>query len=127
RARTPTVAEEQYSRSKVTAAEAFEPFLQTRSVGQKRFSLEGAESVIPMMDAVIDEAAEFALDEVVIGMPHRGRLNVLANIVGKPYRQIFTDFEGNMDPSAAHGSGDAKYHLGAEGLPYQMYGENEIK
>ncbi|MFN3339483.1 MAG: multifunctional oxoglutarate decarboxylase/oxoglutarate dehydrogenase thiamine pyrophosphate-binding subunit/dihydrolipoyllysine-residue succinyltransferase subunit [Dietzia sp.] len=123
----PTVAEQKYILSKVNAAEAFETFLQTKYVGQKRFSLEGAESVIPMMDAVIDEAAEFALDEVVIGMPHRGRLNVLANIVGKPYRQIFTEFEGNMDPSAAHGSGDVKYHLGAEGIQYQMFGENEIK
>ena len=123
----PTVAEQKYILSKVNAAEAFETFLQTKYVGQKRFSLEGAESVIPMMDAVIDEAAEFALDEVVIGMPHRGRLNVLANIVGKPYRQIFTEFEGNMDPSAAHGSGDVKYHLGAEGIQYQMFGDNEIK
>lgn len=123
----PTVAEQKYILSKVNAAEAFETFLQTKYVGQKRFSLEGAESVIPMMDAVIDEAAEFALDEVVIGMPHRGRLNVLANIVGKPYRQIFTEFEGNMDPAAAHGSGDVKYHLGAEGTHYQMFGENEIK
>ncbi|HHX84307.1 MAG TPA: multifunctional oxoglutarate decarboxylase/oxoglutarate dehydrogenase thiamine pyrophosphate-binding subunit/dihydrolipoyllysine-residue succinyltransferase subunit [Actinomycetales bacterium] len=123
----PTVAEQKYILSKVNAAEAFETFLQTKYVGQKRFSLEGAESVIPMMDAVIDEAAEFALDEVVIGMPHRGRLNVLANIVGKPYKQIFTEFEGNMDPSAAHGSGDVKYHLGAEGIQYQMFGENEIK
>ncbi|WP_396230254.1 multifunctional oxoglutarate decarboxylase/oxoglutarate dehydrogenase thiamine pyrophosphate-binding subunit/dihydrolipoyllysine-residue succinyltransferase subunit [Dietzia sp. CH92] len=123
----PTVAEQKYILSKVNAAEAFETFLQTKYVGQKRFSLEGAESVIPMMDAVIDEAAEFGLDEVVIGMPHRGRLNVLANIVGKPYRQIFTEFEGNMDPSAAHGSGDVKYHLGAEGIQYQMFGENEIK
>ena len=122
----PTVAEQKYIMSKVNAAEAFETFLQTKYVGQKRFSLEGAESVIPMMDAVIDEAAEFALDEVVIGMPHRGRLNVLANIVGKPYRQIFTEFEGNMDPSAAHGSGDVKYHLGAEGVQYQMFGDNEI-
>ena len=123
----PTVAEQKYILSKVNAAEAFETFLQTKYVGQKRFSLEGAESVIPMMDAVIDEAAEFGLDEVVIGMPHRGRLNVLANIVGKPYRQIFTEFEGNMDPSAAHGSGDVKYHLGAEGIQYQMFGDNEIK
>ena len=123
----PTVAEQKYILSKVNAAEAFETFLQTKYVGQKRFSLEGAESVIPMMDAVIDEAAEFALDEVVIGMPHRGRLNVLANIVGKPYKQIFTEFEGNMDPSAAHGSGDVKYHLGAEGIQYQMFGDNEIK
>ncbi|WP_072806867.1 multifunctional oxoglutarate decarboxylase/oxoglutarate dehydrogenase thiamine pyrophosphate-binding subunit/dihydrolipoyllysine-residue succinyltransferase subunit [Rhodococcoides yunnanense] len=123
----PTVAQQKYTLSKLNAAEAFETFLQTKYVGQKRFSLEGAESVIPMMDAVIDQSAEHALDEVVIGMPHRGRLNVLANIVGKPYSKIFTEFEGNMNPAAAHGSGDVKYHLGAEGTYIQMFGENDIK
>ena len=122
----PTNAEQKYILSQVNAAEAFETFLQTKYVGQKRFSLEGAESVIPMMDAVIDQAADYSLDEVVIGMPHRGRLNVLANIVGKPYGAIFTEFEGNVDPSAAHGSGDVKYHLGASGTHYQMFGDNEI-
>nr|WP_270486949.1 multifunctional oxoglutarate decarboxylase/oxoglutarate dehydrogenase thiamine pyrophosphate-binding subunit/dihydrolipoyllysine-residue succinyltransferase subunit [Gordonia jacobaea] len=122
----PPVAEQKYILSKLNAAEAFETFLQTKYVGQKRFSLEGAESVIPMMDAVIDQSAEYSLDEVVIGMPHRGRLNVLANIVGKPYSKIFTEFEGNLNPSQAHGSGDVKYHLGAEGKYYQMFGENEI-
>lgn len=89
----PTVAEQKFILSKLNAAEAFETFLQTKYVGQKRFSLEGAESVIPMMDAAIDQCAEHGLDEVVIGMPHRGRLNVLANIVGKPYSQIFSEFE----------------------------------
>ena len=79
-----------------------------------------------MMDAVIDQAAEHALDEVVIGMPHRGRLNVLANIVGKPYSQIFSEFEGNLNPSQAHGSGDVKYHLGANGTYIQMFGDNDI-
>ncbi|MFC9516623.1 multifunctional oxoglutarate decarboxylase/oxoglutarate dehydrogenase thiamine pyrophosphate-binding subunit/dihydrolipoyllysine-residue succinyltransferase subunit [Nocardiaceae bacterium NPDC056970] len=123
----PTVAQQKYILSKLNAAEAFETFLQTKYVGQKRFSLEGAESVIPMMDAIIDQAAEHSLDEVVIGMPHRGRLNVLANIVGKPYSKIFTEFEGNMNPAAAHGSGDVKYHLGAEGTYIQMFGENDIK
>ncbi|WP_137874853.1 multifunctional oxoglutarate decarboxylase/oxoglutarate dehydrogenase thiamine pyrophosphate-binding subunit/dihydrolipoyllysine-residue succinyltransferase subunit, partial [Rhodococcus sp. Q] len=123
----PTVAQQKYVLSKLNAAEAFETFLQTKYVGQKRFSLEGAESVIPMMDAVIDQSAEHALDEVVIGMPHRGRLNVLANIVGKPYSKIFTEFEGNMNPAAAHGSGDVKYHLGAEGTYIQMFGDNDIK
>ncbi|WP_250324896.1 multifunctional oxoglutarate decarboxylase/oxoglutarate dehydrogenase thiamine pyrophosphate-binding subunit/dihydrolipoyllysine-residue succinyltransferase subunit [Williamsia sp. CHRR-6] len=122
----PTVAEQKYILSKLNAAEAFETFLQTKYVGQKRFSLEGAESVIPMMDAVIDQSAEHGLVEVVIGMPHRGRLNVLANIVGKPYSKIFTEFEGNLNPSQAHGSGDVKYHLGAQGRYYQMFGENEI-
>ncbi|MFC9786197.1 multifunctional oxoglutarate decarboxylase/oxoglutarate dehydrogenase thiamine pyrophosphate-binding subunit/dihydrolipoyllysine-residue succinyltransferase subunit [Rhodococcus sp. NPDC127528] len=123
----PTVAQQKYILSKLNAAEAFETFLQTKYVGQKRFSLEGAESVIPMMDAVIDQSAEHGLDEVVIGMPHRGRLNVLANIVGKPYSKIFTEFEGNMNPAAAHGSGDVKYHLGAEGNYIQMFGDNDIK
>nr|WP_268811114.1 multifunctional oxoglutarate decarboxylase/oxoglutarate dehydrogenase thiamine pyrophosphate-binding subunit/dihydrolipoyllysine-residue succinyltransferase subunit [Williamsia sterculiae] len=122
----PPVGEQKYILSKLNAAEAFETFLQTKYVGQKRFSLEGAEAVIPMMDAVIDQSAEHQLDEVVIGMPHRGRLNVLANIVGKPYSKIFTEFEGNLNPSQAHGSGDVKYHLGAEGKYYQMFGENEI-
>lgn len=123
----PTVAQQKYILSKLNAAEAFETFLQTKYVGQKRFSLEGAESVIPMMDAVIDQCAEHGLDEVVIGMPHRGRLNVLANIIGKPYRQIFTEFEGNLNPSQAHGSGDVKYHLGATGVYIQMFGDNDIQ
>lgn len=122
----PTVAEQKYILSRLNAAEAFETFLQTKYVGQKRFSLEGAETVIPMMDSAIDQCAEHGLDEVVIGMPHRGRLNVLANIVGKPYSKIFTEFEGNMNPAATHGSGDVKYHLGAQGTYIQMFGDNDI-
>ncbi|HEY6573683.1 MAG TPA: multifunctional oxoglutarate decarboxylase/oxoglutarate dehydrogenase thiamine pyrophosphate-binding subunit/dihydrolipoyllysine-residue succinyltransferase subunit, partial [Mycobacterium sp.] len=122
----PTVADQKYILSKLNAAEAFETFLQTKYVGQKRFSLEGAESVIPMMDAVLDQSAEHGLDEVVVGMPHSGRLNVLANIVGKPYSQIFSEFEGNLNPSQAHGSGDVKYHLGAGGNYLQMFGDNDI-
>jgi 2-oxoglutarate decarboxylase len=123
----PTVAQQKYILSKLNAAEAFETFLQTKYVGQKRFSLEGAESVIPMMDATIDQCAEYGLDEVVIAMPHRGRLNVLANIVGKPYSQIFSEFEGNLNPAQAHGSGDVKYHLGATGVYLQMFGDNDIQ
>ena len=123
----PTVAQQKYILSKLNAAEAFETFLQTKYVGQKRFSLEGAESVIPMMDAAIDQCAEYGLDEVVIAMPHRGRLNVLANIVGKPYSQIFSEFEGNLNPAQAHGSGDVKYHLGATGVYLQMFGDNDIQ
>jgi multifunctional 2-oxoglutarate metabolism enzyme len=123
----PTVAQQKYILSRLNAAEAFETFLQTKYVGQKRFSLEGAEAVIPMMDAMIDQCAEHALDEVVIAMPHRGRLNVLANIVGKPYSQIFSEFEGNLNPSQAHGSGDVKYHLGATGNYIQMFGDNDIQ
>jgi 2-oxoglutarate dehydrogenase E1 component len=101
--------------SRLNVAEAFETFLQTKFVGQKRFSLEGGEALIPLVDAVISEAADASLDEAVIGMAHRGRLNVLANIVGKSYGQIFKEFEGNLDPKSTQGSGDVKYHLGAEG------------
>src|SRR4029077_7251982 len=100
---------------RLNAAEAFETFLQTKYVGQKRFSLEGGESVIPLLDAILNPAVEAGLEEVCIGMPHRGRLNVLANIVGKSYSQIFREFEGNIDPRTVQGSGDVKYHLGAEG------------
>ena len=101
---------------KLNSAEAFESFLQTKYVGQKRFSLEGGESVIPMLDAVISSAADTGLDEVCIGMPHRGRLNVLANIAGKSYGQIFQEFEGNYHDNEVHGSGDVKYHLGTKGV-----------
>jgi len=118
---------QKYILSKLNAAEAFETFLQTKYVGQKRFSLEGGETVIPLLDTVLDKAAEHELDEVVIGMPHRGRLNVLANIVGKPISQIFQEFEGNLDPGQAHGSGDVKYHLGAEGKYFRMFGDGETR
>jgi 2-oxoglutarate dehydrogenase E1 component len=101
---------------RLNSAEAFETFLQTKFVGQKRFSLEGGESVIPLLDAILSRAAENGLDEVAIGMAHRGRLNVLANIAGKSYAQIFAEFEGNQDPKSVQGSGDVKYHLGTEGM-----------
>ncbi len=107
--------EQKHILSRLNVAEAFETFLQTKYVGQKRFSLEGGETVIALLDAVLAEAADNDLDEVVIGMPHRGRLNVLANIVGKPYAKIFNEFEGHIDPGTAQGSGDVKYHLGAHG------------
>ncbi|SDP70686.1 2-oxoglutarate decarboxylase [Actinopolyspora xinjiangensis] len=123
----PDQSEQKYILSKLNAAEAFETFLQTKYVGQKRFSLEGAETVVPLLDAVLDSSATSELDEVVIGMPHRGRLNVLANIVGKPIAQIFQEFEGNLDPGQAHGSGDVKYHLGAEGKYFRMFGDGETK
>ncbi|HET9860384.1 MAG TPA: multifunctional oxoglutarate decarboxylase/oxoglutarate dehydrogenase thiamine pyrophosphate-binding subunit/dihydrolipoyllysine-residue succinyltransferase subunit [Nocardioidaceae bacterium] len=100
---------------KLNQAEAFETFLQTKFVGQKRFSLEGGETTIPLLDEICEAAAEAELDEVAMGMAHRGRLNVLANIVGKSYSQIFREFEGNIDPRTVQGSGDVKYHLGAEG------------
>ncbi len=100
---------------RLNAAEAFETFLQTKFVGQKRFSLEGGESVIAVLDRILTRAASEGLDEVCIGMPHRGRLNVLANIAGKSYGQIFREFEGQLDPRSVQGSGDVKYHLGTEG------------
>ena len=100
---------------KLNEAEAFESFLQTKFVGQKRFSLEGGESTIPMLDEMLGEAARDGLDEVCIGMPHRGRLNVLANIAGKGYERIFNEFEGHYGKESVHGSGDVKYHLGTQG------------
>lgn len=90
----------------------FEKFLHTKYIGQKRFSLEGGEATIPALDAIIDTAAELSVQEVVIGMAHRGRLNVLANTLGKTYEQIFSEFEGTAIPDTTMGSGDVKYHLG---------------
>ncbi len=100
---------------KLSEAEAFERFLHNKYTGHKRFSLEGAESLIPMLDAVLDKAADDDMEGTVIGMSHRGRLNVLANTVGKSYGEIFGEFEGNLDPTLTQGSGDVKYHLGAVG------------
>ena len=99
---------------KLNEAEAFENFLQTKYVGQKRFSLEGGESAIPFVDQILIEAANAQLDEVCIGMMHRGRLNVLANIAGKGYGRIFSEFEGNYGEESVQGSGDVKYHLGTK-------------
>jgi 2-oxoglutarate dehydrogenase E1 component len=111
---------------KLNEAEAFESFLQTKYVGQKRFSLEGGESAIPFVDQILIEAAKENLDEVCIGMPHRGRLNVLANIAGKSYGRIFSEFEGNYGEESVQGSGDVKYHLGTKGT-YKATGGEEIK
>ena len=107
--------EQRHILGRLNAAEAFERFLHTRYVGQKRFGLEGGESAIPLLDAVLDEAAKAGLVEAVLGMAHRGRLNVLANIVGKSYRELFREFEGDIDPDTVQGSGDVKYHKGAAG------------
>lgn len=101
--------------TKLEQAEAFETFLQTKYVGQKRFSLEGGESLIVALDRLLDAAAHDGLDEVVIGMAHRGRLNVLTNIAGKSYGQVFDEFEGNGVIEGAS-TGDVKYHLGTEGV-----------
>ena len=111
----PTHDEQMRILGKLNEGEAFETFLQTKYVGQKRFSLEGGESTIVALDAVLQGAAETGLDEVAIGMAHRGRLNVLTNIAGKTYGQIFREFEGTQDPRTVQGSGDVKYHLGTEG------------
>lgn len=101
--------------AKLNEAEAFETFLHTKYIGHKRFSLEGALSLIPMVDAVLDSAATAPVEETVIGMAHRGRLNVLANIIGKSHTEIFKEFEGDIDPETVHGSGDVRYHVGATG------------
>ena len=100
----------------LSEAEVFETFLHARYVGQKRFGLEGAESTIVALQTILDEAADRGVKEAVIGMAHRGRLNVLANIVGKSYSDIFSEFEGNLDPDSVQGSGDVKYHKGARGV-----------
>ncbi|MDN3687033.1 2-oxoglutarate dehydrogenase E1 component [Cyclobacterium jeungdonense] len=98
--------------SKLNEAVVFENFLHTKYLGQKRFSLEGGESTIPFLDALINKAADLGVDEVMIGMAHRGRLNVLANIMGKTYEQIFSEFEGTAKPDLTMGDGDVKYHMG---------------
>ena len=90
----------------------FENFLHTKFLGQKRFSLEGGETTIPALDAIIGKGAELGVKEVMIGMAHRGRLNVLANIMGKTYEQIFSEFEGTAVPDLTMGDGDVKYHMG---------------
>lgn len=102
--------------AKLNGASIFEKFLHTKYVGQKRFSLEGGENLIPALDAMINVAAEDIVEEVVIGMAHRGRLNVLANIMGKTYEHIFNEFEGTTVPELAFGDGDVKYHLGYSSL-----------
>jgi 2-oxoglutarate dehydrogenase E1 component len=98
--------------SKLNEAVAFENFLHTKYVGQKRFSLEGGENTIPALDAIINVSASFGVEEVVIGMAHRGRLNILANIMGKTYEYIFNEFEGQATPDLTMGDGDVKYHMG---------------
>ncbi len=110
------VDDQRHILDQLNAAEALEKFLGTKYLGQKRFGLEGAEALIPILDAILEEAADADLDSAVLGMSHRGRLNVLANIVGKSYAQLFREFEGYVDPDSIQGSGDVKYHLGAEGV-----------
>ncbi len=109
---SPSYEEKKRVLSKLNQAVVFENFLHTKYLGQKRFSLEGGESTIPFLDAVINTAAQFGVEEVMIGMAHRGRLNVLANIMGKTYEQIFSEFEGTAKPDLTMGDGDVKYHMG---------------
>ena len=97
---------------KVNQAEMLEHFIHTKFLGQKRFSIEGGESLIPALDAIIDHAPELGVKEIVMGMAHRGRLNVLCNILNKSYEEVFTEFEGSYDISELQGDGDVKYHLG---------------
>lgn len=100
---------------KLIKAELFENFVHTKFVGHKRFSLEGSETLIPVLDTILNQASEHEIDEIVLGMSHRGRLNVLTNIIGKSYESIFSEFEDIKDPNTIQGSGDVKYHLGATG------------
>ncbi len=112
--------------SSLYEGEEFEQFLHKRFVGQKRFSLEGAETAIPILKELTNVAAETGAHEIVIGMAHRGRLNILANIVGKPTGQIFSEFEGNIDAGSIQGSGDVKYHLGASGVRHSASGKEIV-
>jgi multifunctional 2-oxoglutarate metabolism enzyme len=111
---------------RLIAAQEFEHFLHARFVGQKRFSLQGAETAIAILDELLDRAAEHNVHEMVMGMAHRGRLTVLANVVGKPLGQVFSEFEGNVDPTSALGSGDVKYHLGASGVRRSASGKEIV-
>src|ERR1051326_150230 len=100
----------------IIKGEEFEHFLHSRFVGQKRFALEGGETELAILDEILERAAARNVNEIVIGMAHRGRLNILANTVGKDVKQIFSEFEGEIDPSSTQGSGDVKYHLGASAV-----------
>ncbi len=107
-----TAEERKHILSRLTAAEGFEQFLHTKYIGQKRFSLEGADSLIPLLDTLVEDAGRSGVQEIIMGMPHRGRLNVLANILHKPYEMLFAEFEGTFLPRNVQGDGDVKYHLG---------------
>jgi len=99
----------------INQAMAFEQFLHKKYIGHKRFSLEGADTLIPMMDHMLEKAGQDKVEKIFMGMAHRGRLNILVNIMNKPYRKVFADFEGNLEPGSIQGSGDVKYHLGSKG------------
>jgi 2-oxoglutarate dehydrogenase E1 component len=109
--------------AKLNEGVMFEKFLHTKYIGQKRFSLEGGETTIAALDEIINAAADEGVQEVVIGMAHRGRLNILANIMGKTYEEIFNEFEGKSTPDSTMGSGDVKYHLGFSSQPTTANGK----
>ncbi|MDX1640485.1 MAG: multifunctional oxoglutarate decarboxylase/oxoglutarate dehydrogenase thiamine pyrophosphate-binding subunit/dihydrolipoyllysine-residue succinyltransferase subunit [Balneolaceae bacterium] len=111
---------------KLNQAMAFEQFLHKKYVGHKRFSLEGAETLIPMMHFLMERGGQQSVKKFFLGMAHRGRLNILVNIMNKPYRKVFADFEGNVDPETIQGSGDVKYHLGSKGS-YQISDDASIE
>lgn len=100
---------------KLNQAMAFEEFLHKKYIGHKRFSLEGADTLIPMIHFMLEKAGEHGIEKMFLGMAHRGRLNMLVNVMNKPYHRVFAEFEGNIDPDSIQGSGDVKYHLGARG------------
>lgn len=123
---TLSLDEKRWILEKLNGAELFEKFLHKKYVGQKRFSLEGAESLIPCVAEILEQLATYEGSEVVVGMSHRGRLNVLANIMGKSFEEIFAEFEPNYVPNSVHGSGDVKYHKGFESL-YQTRTGQEVQ
>ena len=115
RQQAPTKEQKDRILERLNAAESFEKFLATKYVGTKRFGIEGAEAAIPILDEILSNAADASFESVALGMAHRGRLNVLSNIMGKSYEAIFSEFEGHVDPNTVQGSGDVKYHLGMKG------------
>ncbi len=117
--------EQHHVLERLSAAEALEKFLATRYVGQKRFGIEGTESAIPILDALLSSAADVGLERAILGMAHRGRLNILVNIMGKQHHDLFTEFEGNVSSDDIQGSGDVKYHLGFTGTHMSPAG-NEV-
>jgi 2-oxoglutarate dehydrogenase E1 component len=126
RNRTPLAAADRVRiLEKLVEAESFEGLLHARFIGHKRFSLEGVEALIPLLDTLLNGAAHHGVREVVMGMSHRGRLNVLANVVGKPLARVFSEFE-DVDPESTQGSGDVKYHLGAKGVHRGREGESVV-
>ena len=122
--RTPEDDEKRHILGRLNAAEALESFLDRKYPGTKRFGLEGGESAIPILDAIVGDAADAGLGEVIIGMAHRGRLNVLVNIVGKTYERLFREFEVRVEEGAVQGSGDVKYHLGMEDVFTSRHGND---